>query len=72
MTTLLEQAFSEASKLRTPEQDMLAQWLLELLTSEQQWNELFAKSQDVLTQLANEALTEYRQGKTRILHPDSL
>lgn len=72
MTTLLEQAFSKASTLRISEQDILAQWLLELLTSEQRWNELFAQSQDILAQLADEALEEFRQGHTQILHPERL
>ena len=72
MTALLEQAFSEASKLRNSEQDMVAKWLLDLLASEQQWSEQFASSQDVLAQLADEALAEYRAGATRVLDPGQL
>jgi hypothetical protein len=62
MTALLEQAFSEASKLRSTEQDLVARWLLDVLASEHQWSEQFANSQDALAQLANEALAEYRAG----------
>ncbi len=72
MTTLLEHAFSEASKLRISEQEILAKWLIELISSEQRWDELFAQSQDVLAHLADEALAEYRQGTTPVLHPETL
>jgi len=72
MTKLLEQAFSEASKLKTQEQNSLAEWLLELLASEQKWNALFAQSHDVLAQLAEEALLEYQAGKTQLLDPETL
>ena len=72
MTQLLEQAFSEAAKLTDIEQNILAKWLLAELTSERRWNELFAKSGDLLKQLAEEALEDYRQGKTELLDPDNL
>jgi len=72
MTQLLEQAFSEAAKLTEVEQNILAKWLLVELASERRWNELFAKSEDLLNQLAEEALEEYRQGKTELLDPDNL
>lgn len=41
MTRLLEKTFTEASKLNSQEQNLLAQWLLELLASEQRWEALF-------------------------------
>jgi hypothetical protein len=72
MTTLLQKAFSEASKLKTYDQNLLAKWLLELLESEQKWDELFAQSQDALVRLANEALLEHRVGKTQLLDPEML
>jgi len=72
MTKLLEQAFSEASKLQTSEQNFLAEWLLELLASEQKWDKLFAQSHDVLAQLADEALAEHRAGRTERLDPVTL
>lgn len=46
--------------------------LLEEFADEQQWAEVFATSQDQLAQLADEALTEYRQGKTQELVPEQL
>jgi hypothetical protein len=70
MTKLLERAFSEASKLPQEEQDALAALLLEELASEQRWGQAFAKSEDQLSRLADEALDEHRQGKTQPLEKD--
>ena len=64
MTTRLEQAFTEASKLSPKEQDALADWVLAELRSEKQWDRLFASSQDTLSKLASEALAEHRKGNT--------
>jgi len=67
MTKLLEKVLSEASKLPPSEQDALAAILLNELASEERWTASFAKSQDVLERLAEEALTEYRAGLTKPL-----
>lgn len=67
MAHLLEQAFAEASKLTHDEQNILGKRLLEALASERRWNKLFAESQDLLSQLADEALEEFKQGKTKPL-----
>ena len=67
MTTRLEQAFTEASKLSPKEQDGLADWLLAELRSEKKWDKLFASSQEVLSKLASEALAEHHSGQRRNL-----
>ena len=67
MTELLEKAFAEASKLPQEAQDMLAKMLLDDLAAEEKWDETFANSQDKLARLADEALVEYQQGKTKKL-----
>jgi hypothetical protein len=67
MTALLEQAFSEAAKLTPEEQDSLAAWLLEDLHAEQRWQHSFTRSRGTLADLADEALAEYRVGRTRSL-----
>ncbi|RLC22103.1 MAG: hypothetical protein DRI57_00665 [Deltaproteobacteria bacterium] len=72
MTNLLEQAFEKASELPQTEQNILGKWLLEELASEKKWNRLFANSQDLLGQLADEALAEFEQGKTELLEPEKL
>ena len=63
MTTRLEQAFAEASKLPPTEQDAVADWLLAELESERRWDKLFADSQDILSKLVAEALAEHRNGQ---------
>lgn len=65
MTQLLERAISEISKLPDTEQDALATILLEEMASEQRWADAFAKSQDMLADMASEALAEDASGKTR-------
>lgn len=72
MTELLEKAFAEASKLPMQEQDVLANWILEELASERRWEIAFANSADALAQLAEEALSEHRKGRTKPLDPDYL
>jgi hypothetical protein len=72
MTELLEKAFSEATKLSKREQGALAAWILGELASERHWDEAFADSADILTQLADEALTEHHAGRTQELDPDQL
>ena len=72
MTDLLEKAFAEAAKLPEQEQEALAQWILQELESEKRWDELFERSQDILAELGEEALAEFRAGKTQELDPDTL
>ncbi len=67
MTQLLEQALSEVAKLPESEQDAVAAILLEELASEQRWSESFAKSQDLLAELAEKALAEHAAGRTKPL-----
>jgi hypothetical protein len=64
MTSLSEKAFTEASKLTDLEQNALAKWLLEEIEADRKWDEAFAESEDVLEQLAQEALKEHDQGET--------
>ncbi len=72
MTKLLRKACEEASKLPEEEQNALARALLEELASERRWDELFASSGDLVSQLAAEALEDHRAGRTEELHPNKL
>ena len=72
MTKLLQKAFEEASKLPENEQDALGNLLLQELASEQRWEEIFARSHDLLAELADQALTEHRAGRTEKLDPEKL
>jgi hypothetical protein len=64
MTELLEKAFAEAANLPEHEQDMLAKALLADLAVEENWDKIFANSEEELASLADEALAEFEQGKT--------
>ena len=61
MTDLLEKALSEVKKLPPEEQDALASILMQELAAEQRWTDSFAKSQDALEKLAQEALAKITQ-----------
>jgi len=67
MTELLEQAFSKVSELPEQEQNAIAEIVLAELASEERWNALFADSEDLLTELAEEALAEHAAGKTKLI-----
>ena len=72
MTKLLQKAFAAASKLPEAEQNILAKWVLGELAAEKRWEATFADSEDVLRELADEALEEHRKGKTKPLDTDTL
>jgi hypothetical protein len=64
MTELLKKAFDAVSKLSPKTQDAIAARLLVELEDEDRWDEAFAKSQDKLARMADEAIREYKDGKT--------
>ncbi|MEI6221845.1 MAG: hypothetical protein WCP97_03690 [bacterium] len=66
--TTLQVVFEEAKKLPKKKQEELAAWILDEL----HWDKLFSDSQDMLGKLADEALVEHVQGKTKPLSPDIL
>ena len=72
MTDLLKKAFEVVSQLPDDEQDAMAELLLAELASEKKWEERFAKSQDSLSLLAQEALDEHESGETEVLAPELL
>ncbi len=72
MTQLLTKAFEKAAQLPEPDQIALANFILAELASDLCWKQVFDNSQDVLAQLAEEALAEYRAGRTLELDPDKL
>lgn len=72
MTQLMEKALSEIRKLPEEEQDALAAWILEELEAERKWNASLSQSEDLLAEMADEALKEHRAGKTKALDLDEL
>jgi hypothetical protein len=63
MTTALKNIFSKLSKMPASEQNAIAA----LLKEELAWEKSFTSSQDELSNLAAEALAEYKKGKTQSL-----
>jgi hypothetical protein len=72
MNTRLEEAFAQASQLPPDEQEALAALLLDEIASEKLWDQAFAQSQNQITQLADEALTEFQEGRTILLDEEQL
>jgi len=72
MTQLVEKAFAAIARLPEAEQDAIAAIILQELASEERWQAALGASTDALGKLADEALAEYRAGKTQPLDPDAL
>ena len=72
MTETLKKAFTEASRLPNSAQDQFGKWILAELASERRWDQAFARTQDSLVKLADQALTEHRKGRTKPLDPEEL
>jgi hypothetical protein len=72
MTTLLQQAFTEAAKLSESEQELLASRLLAELAAEDDFDRAIARSSDKLAVLARDAIAEFRAGQTETLDPERL
>ncbi len=72
MTSLLDKAIKQASALPADQQDELARFILDELSSEAKWDRAFAGSADLLSRLAADALAEHRRGETQPLDPDAL
>lgn len=71
MTDLLQKAFAEASRLPDDEQEVIAAIVLEEMASEHRWSKAFARSQDELAGLADEAIAEFEEGKSLPFESDS-
>ena len=72
MGKVLEQAVTELSKLPEAEQEAAGAWILAELESERRWDDLFAQSQDLLSQMADEAIREDEAGLTKPLDPEAI
>jgi hypothetical protein len=64
MTELLKKAFDAVSKLPPETQDAIAARMLMELVDERRWDEAFVGSQDKLARMADEAIEEFKAGKT--------
>jgi len=72
MTTLLETAFEKASELSDIEQNRFAKFFMEEMQSEKKWDNLFSESEDLLAQMADKALDEYKNNETTPLTQEQL
>ncbi len=64
ITQLLEEAINKVMQLPPDAQDTVAAIILAELEDEAKWDKAFASSQDQLAKMAQEALSEFRAGKT--------
>ncbi|ANV86297.1 MULTISPECIES: hypothetical protein [unclassified Picosynechococcus] len=72
MTELLEQAIKHLQSLDTEKQDAIATLIMEELEDEAKWDTAFAQSQELLADLAAEAIAEYKAGQTQALKFEEL
>jgi hypothetical protein len=74
MTSLMEQAIAVASQLTEDGQNAIASIILREIESEARWDQLFAdpKSADLLSRLADQAMSELQAGKVHKLDLDDL
>ncbi len=72
MTEMLEKAVAQVKQLPEDQQDAIATLILEEIEDEARWDAAFARSHDLLAQLAAEAEEEDRKGLTKELDPDRL
>ncbi|MHC1730015.1 MAG: hypothetical protein AB9866_29130 [Syntrophobacteraceae bacterium] len=64
MTELLKKAFEAISKLPPESREAIAARMLMELEDESRWDEAFAGSQDKPARMADEAIAEFKVGKT--------
>jgi hypothetical protein len=72
MGKVLQQALSELTKLPETEQDVVGAWILAELESERRWDHLFARSADLLAEMADDAIREDEAGLTEPLDPETM
>jgi hypothetical protein len=72
MTQLLEEAIAKLHQLPPHQQDAMAQFILDELADEQQWDQAFERSQDALARLAAKVRRDIRTGKVKPSGMDEL
>ena len=72
MTQMLEEAIRAVKALPDRDQDAIAASILAEIEDDRRWAESFARSPDLLAELAKEALEEHRAGRTLPLDPERM
>lgn len=67
MTNLLEKAVKKISKLPDNEQNEIAKIILEEIEDEKIWYNKFKNTQSELSILSDEAMTEFKSGKSKLM-----
>lgn len=67
MTKLLDSAFKEVSSLPETEQNIFARFIMDEIKSEREWESSFAQSEDILSNMADEALEDFKNNNTEEL-----
>jgi methylase of polypeptide subunit release factors len=65
MSKLLDEAYAAAKELPEDEQEALGALLLAETDADRRWDELFAQPSEVIERMADRAVEEFRQGRTR-------
>ncbi|MGZ5446385.1 MAG: hypothetical protein ACXW5U_09510 [Thermoanaerobaculia bacterium] len=72
MGKVLQKALAELTKLPGADQDAVGAWILAELESERRWDDMFARSPDLLAEMAAEAIREDEAGLTLPLDSEKL
>jgi len=72
MTKLMEKAIEKLRALPEQEQDTVAGFVLNQLEEDRRWDHTSTKHADKLKALADEALDDFRAGRTTALDPEGL
>lgn len=72
MNAKLKEAIAAIEQLPEDEQEEMAELILLEIATASKWDESFAKSQDLLKRMADEAHAQYLAGETESLDPDNL
>lgn len=72
MTKLLTTAINLVTRLPDDQQDAIAQLILDEIADDERWDRTFARSQDLLARLADEAELEIGRGEVTEGDPGSL
>jgi hypothetical protein len=72
VTQLLDKAIEQVKHLPAAEQDAIAALILDELEDEKRWDDLFARSQDLLAGLAAKAEAQDRAALAQAFDPDTL
>ena len=64
MNKMLERAIAEVSRLPEDEQEAIACLIIEEMEAERGWDERFAKSGNMLAEMARKAKAQHQRGET--------